>query len=159
MSAVAAPLFTAERDDHRLRAFAAEGSAPELPWFALADLAVVLAMDREEEVEFLAGFGGGAYALDLRTVVTADGPVVLVDQPDACLVLKLIGFLDDGPPTLPTAWALFEDALTGGLVAVVAGLAQAEAEAWMAAAWKRSRATMEANAERYRRGGHEHGIP
>ena len=153
MSAVVAPLFTAERDGRQLRAFAPEGSAPELPWFALADLAAALALNRDDEVEFLAGFAGGVYGLQLRTVVTADGPLVLVDQPDAFLILQIVSFLEDGPPTLSAACALFEDALTGGIVAAVAGLEKVKAAAWEVAAWERGSATMEANAERYRRGG------
>lgn len=92
-------------------------------------------------------------ALRLPTVVTEEGAVVLVDQPDAFLMLQLVGLLEDAPPTVPAACALFEDALNGGTVTAVEGLRAAEAARWVRAAWELGAVTIEANAERHRRGG------
>ncbi len=153
MSAVVAPLYTAERDGRRLRTFAARGPAPELPWFALADLAAALATTRAEEVELLSGIGAGPLGLRLRTVSTADGPAMLIDHPDAFLLLQLVKLLEDGPASLPLALDLFQEAAMGGMVAAASGLAPRAAKRWALAAWRRGAATIEANAARSRRGG------
>ena len=145
------PLFTAERDGRRLRAFAAEGSAPALPWLALGDLAAALTTERDDEVELLAGLGAGPFGLPLRTVTTAEGSVVLVDQPSAFLLLQFVGVLEDGPDTLAETTALLEDAIVGGLAAALAHLTSAEAASHRRLAWERSRLDVEACIGRYRR--------
>lgn len=116
MSAVIVPAFTAERDGHQLRAFALGGPKLDDTWFALGDLAAALTETRNGEVELLAGLAGGALGLQLRDVLTTDGPLVLVDHHSTFRLFANIASLEDGPRAFPAAFVLWEDAAVGALV-------------------------------------------
>ena len=136
MSAVVAPLFTAERAGRRLRAFAAHGVAPALPWLALGDVTAALMTTRQDEVDLLAEIGAGVHDLRLRDVVTAAGSVILVDDPSVFRLLATVEAMQDAPSTLQDVHTLFADAVVGAVVAVVQDFPREDASRWMREAWR-----------------------
>jgi len=145
-SAFAAPLYTAEHEGQRLRAFPAPDGRAELPWFAVADLVAAAELSREAEVEAMARFGQVEGRWRLRTIVTLDGPVLLTDHPGMFL---LMFSLMKGPSLSEAVGTLTHLAVVGGLAAARQGFAPAEAAERERHAWSRAKAMMKADLERH----------
>ena len=77
MSAILAPIHTADLGKSTLRFFRSPLSGPDLPWHVHDDLVACLGLPRDVRRQFRQMLIGGPFKADVRAVAAADGIVTI----------------------------------------------------------------------------------